>query len=385
VLLCVAQILGLMPAAEAADVAPIIATWTPRQLTPRDLAGVCPTEKDDNAPCMMQRGVTYQTTVSFSVDQATQPLVLLVEGRGLEITAASRSQGGDYTSALSAGGSEQVDISVTIPEANPRSDRGFYLGKVTLQGSGTQVLGSLVISVSVPKPRVSWGRLMDPKTNDVAPIQTIVGAGGSFQRTVTFYSNTDISNFAIRSTSDRIKVSAQPDTISAGTINTATLTFTAPVVNRRTRMSLTLYPAQGLQPVSSPLKMSVLVLPAEITWGPPQIRATLNAEKQELLERKLTVISNYDIDGVLFRTQDVGLTPVLSPVDPVNLKAGVPQEVKVRLCPGYAPTTYFLGITAYQGAKPLNSRLQIRLNVEGDAEKIPPLPEGADDPCAKGT
>jgi hypothetical protein len=124
------------------------------------------------------------------------------------------------------------------------------------------------------------------------------------------------------------------------------------------------------------------VLPATVTWGPPQVRATLNAEEQKPQERTLTITSNYDIPSVQFKTQDVGLTPILSPTGPVNLKAGVPQQIKVRLCPGYAPTTYFLGLTAYQGSKPLNQRLQIRMTVEGDAANIRPLPEGSQDPCA---
>lgn len=375
---------GPSPAAAADSAAPLLATWSPRTLTPRDLAGVCPTDKDPQTPCTMQRGVTYQTSVSVQLNEATQPLTLSVDARGIEVTAVSRATGADFTRQLAANQSEQIDVTVTIPESNPRTDRGFYLGKVTLQGGASPVSGSLVISVSVPKPRVSWGRLMDPTTKDVAPIQTVVGAGAVFQRTVTYSSTMDIADFAIRSTSDRVKVSAQPDTLSGGTTQTATLTFSAPIVNRRTRMTVTLYPAQGLQPVATPLNIRVLVLPAQVTWGPPQIRATLNAEEQKIVEKTLTVVSNFDVPGVSFRTQDIGLTPVLSPLDPVDLKAGVPQQVKVRLCPGYAPTTYFLGITAYQGSKPLNTRLQIKLTVEGDAANIKPLPDGAQDPCAAG-
>ena len=72
----------------------------------------------------------------------------------------------------------------------------------------------------------------------------------------------------------------------------------------------------------------------------------------------------------------------MTEADQVAGIAGVPVQIKVRLCPGYAPTTYFLGLTAYQGSKPLNQRLQIKMQVDGDAAKIKPLPEGAKDPCA---
>jgi hypothetical protein len=302
----------------------------------------------------------------------------------MQITATARSTGLDVTPALAANQSETIDLNITVPDQNPRGgDRSFYLARIRL-GSPGQITGALVITVSIPKQRVTWGRLLlNDGTGNPAPLQAIVGSGRSFTRRVTFSANSEIPDFAIKSNSDRITVSAVPDVLAPNQQRTVVLTFNAPIVNRRTRMDVSLTPASGLSPLPTALRMKVIVNPAEITWGPPQVRATLNAETQELQEKTLTVVSNVDIPGVSFVTQDVGLVPILSPLDPVNLRAGVPQEVRMRLCPGYAPTTYFLGLTAYQGSKPLNQRLQIKMTVTGDAARIPALPPGAQDPCAR--
>lgn len=385
VLFAIAQVIGLTPSAEAQQTAipHATATWTPRSLTARDLAGTCPVATSADAPCPIVRGVTYQTSVTVSVDRAVESMVIQPVGNGLEIEATSRATGADFTRPLAANQAETIDVSVTVPEQTSRRDRLFYIGKITLVGGDAAVSGALPISVSIPKPRLTWSRLqLDDGTGNAAPIQTIVGAGSTFTRRVTITSSLDVDEFAIHSNSDRITIGGAPSTLPAGQARELTVTFNAPIVNRRTRMDVNLMPVSGLTPLNGTMRMRVTVLPATVSWGPPQIRATLNAEEQVPLEKTLTITSNYDIPNVQFRTQDVGLTPLLSPLTPVNLRAGVPQQVRVRLCPGYAPTTYFLGLTAYQGSKPLNQRLQIRMTVEGDAAKIKPLPEGAADPCA---
>ena len=384
-LLALAQLLALAPAAEAqqAQSPRVTATWTPKSVGPKELAGICPTSDQADAPCPIVRGATYQTAVTFSVDQAVQPLILQPVGNGLDIVATSRATGADFTRALAANQTETIDISVTIPDASARNDRSFYLGKITLAGGDADVAGALTISVAVPKPRITWGRLrLNNSTGDAAPIQTIVGAGSTFTRRVTLTSSLDVADFAIHSNSDRVSIDGVPAALPGGVTQNLLVTFQAPIVNRKTRVDVNLIPTSGITPLSGSMRMRVIVLPATISWGPPQVRATLNAEEQKPLERTLTITSNFDIPNVQFKTEDVGLTPVLSPLGPVNLRAGVPQQVKVRLCPGYAPTTYFLGLTAYQGSKPLNQRLQIKMTVEGDAANIKPLPEGAADPCA---
>jgi hypothetical protein len=385
VLVALAQAVALVPSVDAQAVQSrrATATWLPKSISTKDLTGTCPVANSPDAPCAIVRGLTYLTSVTFSVNQPVESMILQPVGNGLEIVATSRATGGDFTRQLAANQTETIDLSVTVPEATARTDRNFYIGKLTLVGGDASVAGSLPISITVPRPRLSWGRLLlDDGTGDVAPIQTIVGSGASFTRRVTISSSLDMEDFAIRSTSDRVTVEGAPSTLSAGQPQSLLVTFDAPIVARRTKVDVNLIPVSGITALPGSLRMRVTILPATVSWGPPQLRATLNAEEQRPLERTLTITSNYDIPNVQFKTLDIGLTPILSPLDPVNLRAGVPQQVRVRLCPGYAPTTYFLGLTAYQGSKPLNQRLQIRMTVEGDAAKIRPLPEGAQDPCA---
>ena len=137
----------------------------------------------------------------------------------------------------------------------------------------------------------------------------------------------------------------------------------------------------GLVALQKTMRLRVVVLPAEITWSPPILRETLVVQNQAPKTIQVSFPSNYDIPGVRFNTADLGLTPVLSPLVPVDLRADVPQALTLRLCPGYAPTTYFLGITAFQGNQPINRRLQIRLTVADNGSGLPTAP--AVDPCSR--
>lgn len=376
-LLVLGQVLALTPMAEAQALEErVTATWTPKSIGNRELAGTC-----GEGACPIQRGVTYQTSVRFNVDKAVQPLVISTSPGGLDIVATSAATGSDFTPSIPAGGGETINLSITILEATVRNERRFFLARVILGGSAN-VSGSLLISVTVPSARVAWGRLQDPETGAPAPLQTIVGAGQVFQRTITFTPSLDIQDFGVKANTDRVAITGVTASGQAGVTQTLNLRFTAPIVNRRTRMDVVITPVTGITPLVSSVRMRVLVLPAEIRWGPPQLRATLNAEDQRFVERTLTITSNYDIPGVQFRTQDVGLVPILEPLGTVDLRAGRPQTVRVRMCPGYAPTTYFLGITAYQASKPLNQRLQIKMEVGGDAANIPVPQAGINDPCA---
>src|SRR6185436_13699860 len=90
-LFAIAQIMTLVPVADAQTASTrATATWGPKTVTPKELAGVCPTDQQPDAACPIARGVTYQTSVTFAVDQAVQPLILQVQGNGLEIQATSR-------------------------------------------------------------------------------------------------------------------------------------------------------------------------------------------------------------------------------------------------------------------------------------------------------
>src|SRR5438552_4017503 len=74
-LFAIAQIVALVPTADAQTAGTrTTAAWTPKTVTPRELAGVCPTEQQPDAACPIARGVTYQTSVTVAVDQAVQPL-----------------------------------------------------------------------------------------------------------------------------------------------------------------------------------------------------------------------------------------------------------------------------------------------------------------------
>src|SRR5262249_10625938 len=151
--------------------------------------GVCPLGNVPDAPCPIVRGVTYRTSVTFSVDRPVQPMVLQPIGNGLEIVATSRATGADVTRQLAAHQSETIDLAVTVPEPTPPSERSFYLGRVALVGGDANVTGSLVVNVTVPRPRLTWGRLLlDDGSDDAAPTQTVVGSGSTFSRRVTITS-----------------------------------------------------------------------------------------------------------------------------------------------------------------------------------------------------
>jgi hypothetical protein len=211
-----------------------------------------------------------------------------------------------------------------------------------------------------------------------------LGSGAYFTRDISFSSNLDVSDFTLTTNTDRAALAGVPGSLTAGTTQHIAMGYTAPIVSRRTAMDIRLSPGislgTGTQALERVLRIKVIVLPAIVSWSPPEIHGTLLVQKQVPAVQTVFVTSNYDVANVRLRTADIGLTPILSPVNAVDLKAGVPQPVQVRMCPGYAPTTYFLGISAYQGNQPLTKRLRIRLKVEDDGTGLPP--PGGSDPCA---
>ena|SRR5579884_3227927 len=377
-LMALAQLLAFLPEASA-QTAHLSATWTPRTIDSSKLNGNGCTSGNS---CTATRGDTYTAQAQFALDQGSESLVIQVDPGGLDLQATDASTGADYTSQLSAGQVETVDLQITIPDATGRNDRNFYIGHVSLLGGGGRVTGSLTISITVPTPSVTWTGQTDPSTGKKPPITTIIGSGATITRDISFKSNLDIADFSIGSNTNRATLSGVPSTLQGGADNNITLSYTAPTVNRKTVTDVTLRPvAGGVQALEKTLRIRIIVLPAEVTWSPPTLRDSLVVQEQIAKPATVYVTSNYDVSGVRFRTADLGLTPIVSPLDPVDLKAGVPQPVQLRLCPGYAPTTYFLGIVAYQGNKPLNKRLQIRMKVEDNGTGLPLA--GSTDPCAQ--
>jgi hypothetical protein len=378
--LMLGQLFALVPTTSAASDR-ISASWTPNVVDSASLAGTCPTPQNATAACQINRGATYTASASFTVDKDSDALLIDVDGGGLEIEAVARSTGADYTNALAAGGSETIDLTVMIPEVTGRRDRSFYIGRVMLSGGSGRVIGGLTVSVNVPVSRVSWTKQTDPATGERPPITTIVGSGATVTRNLTLVSNTDVTDFGVSTNTDRVALSGVPNALANGDPEEIRMTYTAPTVNRRTTHEVILRPlVGGVQALERALRVKIVILPAEVTWSPPQVRDTLVVQNQTFKPRTIFVTSNYDVGGVRFRTADLGLTPIVSPLGPVDLKAGVPYPVQIRMCPGYAPTTYFLGITAYQGSKPLNKRVQIRMKVEDNGTGLPA--PGSSDPCA---
>jgi hypothetical protein len=119
----------------------------------------------------------------------------------------------------------------------------------------------------------------------------------------------------------------------------------------------------GGRAVGSPLRLPVTLLPVEASWSVPRVAAVAPSEGRPPTVG-VAVTTNYDVDGVRFRTADPGLMPVVSPAGPVDLEAGEPQMVAVELCPGYAPTTYFLSIVPRAGTLPLRRLLPMMIRVE---------------------
>jgi hypothetical protein len=366
-LLALAQLLLLVPSASAQETR-LRVTFNPERVTTQMVGGCQPDES-----CPVQRGVTYTVNVDFTVNAPVDPMGIEVEGGGLEIEATGSD--GETTRWLAAGGTDRLQLDVTVPEANGRRDRSFYIGRVRLVGEQGSFI--LPVAVSVPTARISWVPLLEPGSDERAPSVTEVGSGQTLTRRVTVSSNVDAEDFQIRSRTGALTVVGAPETLPSGQSREITLEYQAPIVNRKTYTEVVLSPSSGLQALQNTLRFRLAILPVQLTWSPPFVRKTLSIQDRRAVPITVTATSNYDVGDVRFRTADMGLTPITSPLEPVTLLAGRPQPVTFLICPGYAPTKYFLGITAYQGARPLNKRLQIRSTVTDpdDLGLDPNMPE----------
>lgn len=363
--LVLAQLLMLVPTASAQEVVRLRMTFNPPRVTSQIVGGCAP-----NAPCPLQRGVTYTVNVAFTANIAAESLVVEVEPGGLDIEPSI-----DSTPALLAGGSSSFSLDITVPEARGRSDRTFYFGRVRLFGEqGTFILP---VAVSLPPPKVTWGQLTDPATGEKAPVVASVGSGATIRRRININSNVDVEDFDIRTNApDRVTLTGVPDNLPAAQNVPLTIDYEAPIVNRRTRTDVVFAPLGGLQALKNTLRLRLVILPVQITWSPPFIRRTLELQNRRAVPVTVTATSNYTVDNVTFKSADVGLTPITSHQfdEPITMQAGVPVNVSFLICPGYAPTQYFLGISAFQNTtKPLNRRLQIRSNViDADGSGVTP-------------
>jgi hypothetical protein len=354
-LLVLAQLLLLAPTASAQEVERLRVTFNPPRITSQTVGGCAP-----NTPCPLERGVTYTVNVRFDVNVAAESMVVEVEGGGLEIEPSI-----DATDPRPAGGNQTFSLDITVPEAGGRSDRTFYFGRVRLFGEqGTFILP---IAVSVPAPKITWGQLIDPATGNRASPIAQVGSGGTITRRVNINSNVDVEDFEIRTNApERVTLTGVPENLAAGRSVPVTVQYEAPIVNRRTRTDVVLSPGSGMQALKNILRLRLVILPVQITWSPPFVRKTLVLQDRRAVPVTVTATSNYTVENVTFKTADLGLTPITSHSldEPITMRAGVPVNVSFLICPGYAPTQYFLGISAFQNTtKPLNKRLQIRSNV----------------------
>jgi hypothetical protein len=312
-LLVLANLLAVVPAASAQEAPPprLRVVFTPSRITTQTVGGCAP-----NTACPLQRGVAYTVDVSFTANEVeAESMVVQVESGGLLIEPSV-----DTTDALPAGGTGSFTVDVTVPE-----------------------------------------------TGDKAPAVAQIGSGRTLTRQVTLNSNFDAEDFDIHTNAgDRVTLTGVPDALPGGQNQSLTVEYQAPIVNRRTRTEVRLIPTSGFQALQSILRIKLVILPVQITWSPPFVRKTLQITDRNAVPVTVTATSNFTISDVTFKTADLGLTPITShsTEEPVTLQAGVPEQVRFFICPGYAPTQYFLGITAFQGNKPLNRRLQIRSNVE---------------------
>ena len=252
----------------------VVVNWTPRTVNGATLAGTCPTEREANAPCPIERGVTYRITVNLQVDSAVDGLLFSTQGGGMEISAVSATTNAEYTRPLAAGAIERVHLSVTIPDASGRNDRGFYLGRVTLSGP-TKVVGALTINVAVPSPKVSWGRPINSVTQKRADLVTYLGSGASVSQTLSISSNIDVPRFNVQTSADGASVFGIPGALNGGQDHQLTMEYQAPIVTRRTTTDVKLQPMSGLVALQKTMRIRIVVLPAEITWSPPNSRCPI--------------------------------------------------------------------------------------------------------------
>jgi hypothetical protein len=369
-LLVLAQLIALVPTVSAQEAETRLrVTFDPPRITSQVVGGCEP-----NTACPIQRGVTYTVNVAFDVNVDADSMVFDLEPGGLEIEPSL-----DATDPVAAGGRGTFSLDITIPEAGGRKDRTFYFGRVRLFGEqGTFILP---LSVSVPAAKITWGQLLDPVSGEKASSIAQVGSGGEVSRRVNINSSFDVEDFEIRTNApDRVTLTGVPDNLVAGRNVPITIGYEAPIVNRRTRTDVVLSPGSGLQALKNTLRLRLVVLPVQITWSPPFIRRTLDLRSQKAALVTVNATSNYTVDNVTFKTSDLGLTPFAPGFDnePRTMQAGVPVPVRIVICPGYAATQYFLGVTAFQNrTKPLNKRLQIRSNVidatgQGPDDTAPP-------------
>ncbi|TAK25969.1 MAG: hypothetical protein EPO26_01065 [Chloroflexota bacterium] len=348
-------------AASAQESPRVNVTFEPKRITARELAGCQPT-----GVCPpLERDETYSTAVTLTVGVDSDPLFMDIEGGGLEISATAN--GDESTRTLRAGQSQRIDLTVTIPEPSGRDDRMFYYGKVRFIDSDGRVVAVLPVVATLPTPRVYFSPVRDPVTNEVPPLRTIIGAGQSFTREYLINSNINLDNFELRTNAPGfVRLENVPSELAASQQARVRLTYDAPNVNRRTKVNLDVRPLDGLQLINSLLRIRITILPLQIKWDPPVVRRELVVQTQRPERVTVQLRSNYDVNNVEVRTVDLGLMPVLSPINTINLRANEPVDVTFNICPGYAATRYYMSMAVYFDGKPLKRLLPIRAIVRDD-------------------
>lgn len=351
-------------------------TFEPKRVTARELAGCQAT----GACPPLERDGTYSTSVTLTVSADSDPLFMDVDGGGLDISATA---GGDEsTRALRAGESQRIDLTVTIPESRGRDDRVFYFGKVRFVDSEGGVVAVLPVVATLPTPRVYFSPVRDPVTNEVPPLRTIVGAGQSFTRDYLVNSNANLNNFELRTNAPGfVRLENVPGELAASQQARIRLTYDAPYVTRRTRVNLDVRPIDGLQLIQSLLRIRITIEPLQIKWDPPVVRRDLIVQTQRPALVTVRLKSNLDVNQVEVRTVDLGLMPVLSPTNKIDLRANEPVDVTFSICPGYAATRYYMSMAVYLEGKPLKRLLPIRAIVRDDGTGSIPT----DAPPCQGT
>lgn len=338
--LILALVTGLVPTASFAALS-ARTSWNPDRITALTLVP---------ETGQVTRGSTYEVPVTVTVaGEIFSPEIAIATSGGLDVTHDA-----DVLLDLADGDSVTFNLFITIPEeTSSRSPRNFS-GRVRLIGEDS-VGGGLSISIRLPTPRIKWER---------GRRQIHVPAGQTLDTTLALSSTIDIDEFSLRSSRPNfLSVDVDGALVGRQPVE-AKISVTAPATSRRRYSTIAVVPFDGRRAVPSPLLLRVVIEPVLFTWDPPQLEINIPYGEQAI-PQTVRVAASHDIDGITFRTRDVGLVSIVSPEpeESIDLVGGEFIDLEFEANGVYAPSRYFVSVMPYRSTTQLGNPLRINVNI----------------------